>query len=84
MIEYMVRRSDLTKGRGWHYGQQLLRQVLGFGATLARMPGHAALIISMRDLYKTWADNELAHGEDNISCFEATTLDRTSESIVCS
>jgi hypothetical protein len=69
MIEYMLGRRDWTNGCGWHYGQQLQRQVLGFGASLARMPGHAALIVSMRDLYKTWADNELAHGEDNVAGF---------------
>jgi hypothetical protein len=69
MIEHMLGHSDWTSGRGWHYGQQLQRQVLGFGASLTRMPGHAALIVSMRDLYKTWADNELAHGEDNVAGF---------------
>jgi ABC-type cobalamin/Fe3+-siderophores transport system ATPase subunit len=69
MIEYMLGRSDWTNGCGWHYGQQLQRQVLGFGASLARMPGHTALIVSMRDLYRTWADNELAHGEDNVAGF---------------
>ena len=69
MVEYMLGRSDWTNGRGWHYGQRLQRQVLGFGSSLSRIPGHAALIVSMRSLYKAWSDKELAQDEDNIAGF---------------
>lgn len=52
MIEFMVLDEEWAKDGPWYYGQQLERQVLGFGASnyLKRLPGHAALVSMMRDL----------------------------------
>lgn len=71
MIEYMLGNKDWATGRQWHYGQQLERQVLGFGASadLARVADHASLVRSMRDLYKSWADKRLNYYEDNLAGF---------------
>jgi hypothetical protein len=65
MVEYMLTQSDWTMG----HGDQLQRQALGFGADsfIVRAPGHATLIGSMRDLYKAWAERELAGDEDNLA-----------------
>src|SRR5208283_3682409 len=42
MIEYVFGREDWATGRQWYHGQQLERQVLGFGASdcLSRVTGH--------------------------------------------
>jgi hypothetical protein len=71
MIEFMVLDEEWAKGGRWWYGQQLERQVLGFGATdfLKRVPGHAALIGMMRDLFEVWAKKRLARDEDNLAGF---------------
>jgi hypothetical protein len=69
MIEYMIGNDSWATGRQWHYGQQLERQILGFGASdcLARSADHAALIGAMHDLYKAWAEKRLNRNEDNLA-----------------
>jgi hypothetical protein len=71
MIEFMVLDEEWAKGGPWHYGQQLERQVLGFGASdyLKRLPGHAALVGMMRDLFEVWAKRRLTDNEDNLAGF---------------
>jgi hypothetical protein len=69
MIEYIVHHKDWASGRQWYYGQQLERQVLGFGSnsSIARASGHAKMINGLRDLYKAWAEKRLRSDEDNIA-----------------
>lgn len=71
MIEFMVLDEEWAKGGPWYDGQQLERQVLGFGASdyLKRVPGHAALIGTMRDLFEVWAKKRLTRDEDNLAGF---------------
>jgi hypothetical protein len=71
MIEFMVLDEEWAKGGRWYYGQQLERHVLGFGAHdyLKRVPGHAALISTMRDLVEVWAKKRLTRDEDNLAGF---------------
>jgi hypothetical protein len=71
MVEFMVLEEEWAKGRPWYYGQQLERQVLGFGASdyFKRVPGHAALIGMMRDLFEVWAKKRLTRDEDNLAGF---------------
>jgi hypothetical protein len=71
MIEFMVLDEEWAKGGPWYYGQQLERQVLGFGASdyLKRVSGHAALIGMMRDLLEAWAKKRLTRDEDNLAGF---------------
>jgi hypothetical protein len=71
MIEFMISDEEWAKGRLWHYGQRLERQVLGFGSSdyLKRLPGHAALIGMMRDLFEVWAKKRLMRDEDNLAGF---------------
>src|SRR5262249_43317117 len=58
-----------AKGGPWYYGQRLERHVLGFGASayLTRLPDHAALVGTMRDLFKVWAKKRLTRDEDNLA-----------------
>jgi hypothetical protein len=69
MIETMLNDKDWASGRQWHYGQQLERQVLGFGSDsfIARVPDHSKMIDGLRSLYKVWAETRLRSGEDNIA-----------------
>lgn len=69
MIEYMVHSTAWASGRHWHYGQQLERQVLGFGSDslIVRAPEHAKMIDGLRDLYKAWAEKRLRSDEDNMA-----------------
>jgi hypothetical protein len=71
MIEFMVLDEEWAKGGPWYYGQQLERQVLGFGAAhyLKRVPAHAALVVMMRDLFEVWAQKRLTRDEDNLAGF---------------
>jgi len=71
MIEFMVLDEEWAKGGPWYYGEQLERHVLGFGApdSLKRVPGHAALIGTMRDLVEVWAKKRLTSDEDNLAGF---------------
>jgi hypothetical protein len=71
MIEFMVLDEEWAKGGPWYYGQELERQVLGFGASdyLKRLPGHAALVRMMRDLFEVWAKKRLTGDEDNLAGF---------------
>ena len=71
MIEFMVLDEEWAKGGPWYYGQQLERQVLGFGAAdfLKRLPAHAALVSMMRDLFEVWAKKRLTRDEDNLAGF---------------
>jgi hypothetical protein len=71
MIEFMVLDERWAEGGRWFYGQQLERQVLGFGASdcLKRAPGNAALIGMMRDLFEIWAKKRLRRDEDNLAGF---------------
>ena len=69
MIEFMLLDKEWAKGGPWYYGEQLERQVLGFGASdcLKRIPGHATLIGMMRDLFEVWAKKRLTRDEDNLA-----------------
>jgi hypothetical protein len=69
MIGFVLSGEAWPDHRNWHYGQQIERQALGFGATglLIRMPGYAELIGSMRELYRDWAVSRLGSDEDELS-----------------
>ena len=71
MIEFMVLDEEWVKGGPWYYGQQLERQILGFGASecLKRVPDHAKLVGMMRDLFGIWAKKRLTRDEDNLAGF---------------
>ena len=71
MAAFMSLNEDWAKGGPWYYGQQLERQVLGFGASdyLKRLPDHVTLIGMMRDLFKVWAKKRLTDAEDNLAEF---------------
>lgn len=61
----------MGQGGPRYYGEQLERQVLGFGASdcFKRVPGHAMLIGIMRDLFEVWAKKRLTRDEDNLAGF---------------
>jgi hypothetical protein len=67
----LVLDEGWAKGRPWYYGEQLERQVLGFGAwdCFKRVPGHAVLIGTMRDQFEVWAKKRLTRDEDNLAGF---------------
>ena len=71
MVEFLVSDSEWSKNGQWYYGQQLEREVLGFGAMnyIGRVPGHAALVGMIRDLFPIWAQKRLALHEDNLAGF---------------
>jgi hypothetical protein len=71
MIEYIRGATDWDSGHQWFYGQQLERQVLGFGAEtyIKRVTDLPSLIRGMQDLYKAWADKRLRGDEGNIAGF---------------
>jgi hypothetical protein len=71
MIEFMLLDEEWAKAGPWYYGQQLERQVLGFGASdyLKRLPGHASLFSMMRDQFGVWAKKRLTRDEDNLAGF---------------
>ena len=70
-IEFMVLDEEWAKGGPWYYGQQLERQVLGFGAAhyLKRVTAHATLVLMTRDLFEVWAKKRLTQDEDNLAGF---------------
>lgn len=71
MVEFMVLDSEWSKDGPWYYGEQLEREVLGFGALsyIQRVPGHAALVGMIRDLFPIWAQKRLTSDEDNLAWF---------------
>jgi hypothetical protein len=71
MIEFLLLDEEWAKDGPWYYGQQLERQVLGFGASdcLERTPDHATLIGTMRDLLEVWANKRITGDEDNLAGF---------------
>lgn len=71
MVEFMVLDSEWSKDGPWYYGERLEREVLGFVALghINRVPGHAALVGMMRDLFEIWAQKRLRCDEDNLAWF---------------
>ena len=71
MIEFMVLDSEWSKDGPWYYGQQLEREVLGFGASSAirRVAGYTELVGMMRDPFRIWAQKRLTRDEDNLAGF---------------
>ena len=71
MVEFMVLDSEWSKDGPWYYGEQLEREVLGFGVLsyIQRVPGHAALVGMIRDLFPIWAQKRLTSDEDNLAWF---------------
>lgn len=71
MVEFMVLDSEWSKEGPWYYGERLEREVLGFGAlsSIKRVPGHAALLGTIRDLFPIWAQKRLTSDEDNLAWF---------------
>jgi hypothetical protein len=71
MLEYALDAPNWATGRRWYYGEQLLRQLLGFGsvAQLRQIPHCQSLIRGMRDLYERWAQKHLSRDEDNVTGF---------------
>jgi hypothetical protein len=69
MIGFVLSGEAWPEHRNWHYGRQLERQALGFGATdfLIRMPGCTELIGSMREFYRDWAVSRLGSDEDELA-----------------
>lgn len=62
--------ANWTEGRRrWFYGEQMLPRLLGFGSelTLSKISDLEAVILSMRDIYKAWADTHLARKEANVA-----------------
>ena len=70
MLEFALGAKWTEAGR-WYYGEQMLRRLLGFGSELmlSKVPDLEAVIFSMRDVYKAWADAHLAREEENITAF---------------
>lgn len=71
MVEFMILNSKWSENGPWYYGEQLEREVLGFGASsfIGRVAGHAALVGTMRDLFRIWAQKRLRRDEDNLAGF---------------
>jgi hypothetical protein len=71
IIAYTLNNKQRAAEGKWYYAQRLEREVLGFGASgfITRVPGHAALISGMRDLYKSWAETRLPSNQDNTAGF---------------
>lgn len=71
MIEFMVLDSEWSKDGPWYYGQQLEREVLGFGASssIRRVAGYTELVGMMRDPFLIWAQKRLTRDEDNLAGF---------------
>ena len=71
MVEFMVLDSEWSKDGPWYYGERLEREVLGFGAlsSIKRVPGHAALVGMIRELFPIWAQKRLTSDEDNLAWF---------------
>ena len=70
MLEFALGAKWTEAGR-WFYGEQMLRRLLGFGSELmlSKIPDLEAVILSMRDIYKAWADAHLPREEENIAEF---------------
>jgi hypothetical protein len=70
MLEFALGAKWTEAGR-WYYGEQMLRRLLGFGSEpmLSKVPDLEAVILSMRDIYKAWADAHLPREEENIAEF---------------
>ncbi len=70
MLEFAL-GAKWTEARRWYYGEQMLRRLLGFGSELMlrKIPDLETVILSMRDIYKAWADAHLAREEENIAEF---------------
>ncbi|MFZ0246604.1 hypothetical protein [Candidatus Binatus sp.] len=70
MLEFALGAKWTEAGR-WYYGEQMLRRLLGFGSELMlrKVPDLEAVILSMCEIYKAWADAHLAREEENIAAF---------------
>ena len=70
MLEFAI-GAKWTEARRWYYGEQMLRRLLGFGSELmlSKIPDVGAVILCMRDVYKTWAEAHLPREEENIAEF---------------
>ena len=70
MLEFAL-GAKWSEARRWFYGERMLRRLLGFDSelTLSKIPGLETVILSMRDIYKAWADAHLAREEENIAEF---------------
>jgi hypothetical protein len=71
IIEYALEADNWYSGRGWFYGQRIIRKLLGCGhqAGLDRTPAYQAIVVQMRDLYERWAILHLGGEEDNVVAF---------------
>ena len=69
VIAAVVLDEQWATGGPWYYQQRLERHALGFGETTAlqRLPGCEALVGSMRDHYRVWAEKRLGDDEDNVA-----------------
>lgn len=71
MLQFSLDATSWSSGRRWYYGQQLLRQLLGFGSTqtIVGKAEFRSLVSGMRDLYEVWALQHLPKDEDNVAGF---------------
>jgi hypothetical protein len=70
MLEFALGAKWTEAGR-WYYGEQMLRRLLGLGSEvmLRKIPDLEAVILSMREIYKAWAEDHLAREDANIAEF---------------
>jgi hypothetical protein len=71
MVEFALFHSQWTTGRRWYYGERLLCRLMGCGSeiSLDQVTELQAVVLQMKDLYETWADQHLGREEDNFAYF---------------
>lgn len=70
MLDFSLASENWTSGRRWYYGQQLLRQLLGFHSEvfLAKEESRP-MVLQVKNYYKQWVEEHLSTEEDNIAAF---------------
>jgi len=71
MMEYVVLDPVWTTADPYYHRESLTRCALGFHHpdSVVRIPSHAYLVGSMKDVYQAWATGELTGAEENLSEF---------------
>ncbi len=69
MIEYALSSPQWNSARLWFYREQLLCRLLGCGSelTLNQVDTFQTIVLQMRDLYASWAQQHLHRHEDNVA-----------------
>ncbi|MDK4715889.1 hypothetical protein [Rhizobium sp. CNPSo 4039] len=82
MIEFAL-SAGWAEGGHWFDEQRLLLQLLGFGseAFLSNLPEAARTVLSMRDLYRRWAEANLKVDEENVNAFARFLASKPGEAL---